>query len=164
MRPARVCFSGFLSWTGYRIYHFCLNQGNDLSIFVLNWVKCLKQGIKNRNSVLKWVGKLAIFVLNRVRVWGAAPYLPTQGYVEYPPPPPGIGKCVRNPLAWTGARTGCFWLLVIDFCSSYIVNNLCPTYLTELLLPFLFSERTNYSLRTASNYSPPPLNCGMISV
>ena len=89
MRPARVCFSGFLSWTGYRIYHFCLNQGNDLSIFVLTWVKCLKQGIKNRNSVLKWVGKLAIFVLNRVRVWGAAPYLPTQGYVEYPPPPPG---------------------------------------------------------------------------
>ena len=37
-----------------------------------------------------------IFVLNRVRVWGAAPHLPTQGYIEYPLPgfppqsPPGI--------------------------------------------------------------------------
>ena len=31
-------------------------------------VKCLKQGIKNRNSVLNRVGKSAIFVLNRVRV------------------------------------------------------------------------------------------------
>ena len=26
-----------------------------------------------------------IFVLNRVRVWGAAPHLPTQGYIECPP-------------------------------------------------------------------------------
>ena len=31
-------------------------------------VKCLKQGIKNRNSVLNRVGKSAIFVLNRVGV------------------------------------------------------------------------------------------------
>ena len=30
--------------------------------------KCLKQGTKNRNSVLNSVGKSAIFVLNRVRV------------------------------------------------------------------------------------------------
>ena len=47
-------------------------------------VKCFKQGIKNRNSVLKRVGQSAIFVLNRVRVWGAAPHLPTQGYIESP--------------------------------------------------------------------------------
>ena len=33
-----------------------------------------------------------------------------------------------------------------------IVNNLCPSYLTNLL-PLQVSERTNYSLRTASNYS-----------
>ena len=37
-------------------------------------IKCLKQGIKNGNSVLNRVGKSAIlsaiFVLNRVRVWG----------------------------------------------------------------------------------------------
>jgi len=32
------------------------------------------------------VGKSAIFVLNRARVLGAAPHLPTQGYIEYPPP------------------------------------------------------------------------------
>ena len=49
-------------------------------------VKCLKQGIKNRNSVLKRVRKSPIFVLNRVRVCGAGPLLPTQGYIEYPPP------------------------------------------------------------------------------
>ena len=47
---------------------FVLNRVSNLSIFVFNWVKCLKQGIKNRNSVLKWVGKSAIFVLNRTRV------------------------------------------------------------------------------------------------
>ena len=34
-----------------------------------------------------------IFVLNRVRVWGAALHLPTQGYIEYPPPPGGGGAC-----------------------------------------------------------------------
>ena len=68
---------------------FVLIRVIDLSNFVLNWVKCLKQGIKNRNSVLKWVGKSAIFVLNRARVWGAAPHLPTQGYIDSPPPPPG---------------------------------------------------------------------------
>ena len=33
-----------------------------------------------------------------------------------------------------------------------IVNNLYPSYLTNLL-PLQVSERTNYSLRTASNYS-----------
>ena len=47
-------------------------------------IKCLKQGIKNR-IILNRVGKSAIIVLNRVRVRGAAPHLPTQGYIEYPP-------------------------------------------------------------------------------
>ena len=50
-------------------------------------VKCLKQGIKNRNSVLNRVGKSAIFVLNRVREGGAGPHLATQGYIAFPPPP-----------------------------------------------------------------------------
>ena len=61
-------FRDFCLEQGIEFIIFCLNQGIDLSIFVLNLVKCLKQGIKNRNSVLKWVGKLAIFVLNSVRV------------------------------------------------------------------------------------------------
>ena len=61
-------FRDFCLEKGIAFIIFCLNQGIDLSIFFLNWVKCLKQGIKNRNSVLKWVGKSAIFVLNRVRV------------------------------------------------------------------------------------------------
>ena len=50
--------------------------------------ECLKQGIKNRNSALNRAGKSAIFVLNRVRVLGAGPHLPIQGYIKYPTPPP----------------------------------------------------------------------------
>ena len=46
---------------------------------------CFKQGIKNRNSVLNRAGKSGVFVLNRVRVWGVGPHLPTQGYIEYSP-------------------------------------------------------------------------------
>ena len=61
-------FRDFCLEQGIEFIIFCLNQGIDLSIFVLKLVKCLKLGIKNRNSVLKWVGKSAIFVLNRVRV------------------------------------------------------------------------------------------------
>ena len=61
----------------------------NYSIFLFFWfrVKCLKQGIKNRNSVLNRVGKSAIFVLNRVGEGVAGPHLPTQGYIEFPPPP-----------------------------------------------------------------------------
>ena len=81
---------------GYVFRDFCLKQGIEFIIFCLKqdiivlhkvWfrVKCLKQGFKNRNSVLNRVGKSAIFVLNRVRVWGDTPHLPTQGYIEYPP-------------------------------------------------------------------------------
>ena len=65
-------------------------------------IKCLKQGIKNRNSVLNRVGKSAIFVLNRVRLWGAAPHLPTQGYVEYPP---GIATHKFSDFYFGGARS-----------------------------------------------------------
>ena len=70
---------------GYVFWDFCLKQGIEFIIFCLNQgtdkqqnfyklllinirVKYLKQGIKNRNSVLNRVGKSAIFVLNRVRV------------------------------------------------------------------------------------------------
>ena len=89
---------------------FVLNRVSILSIFVLNRVsflrqepitlflddkqparmfyECLKLGVKNRDSVLNRVGtKSAVFVLNRVRVLGAEPHLPTQGYIEYPLPP-----------------------------------------------------------------------------
>ena len=59
-------------------------------------IKCLKQGIKNRNSVLSRVEKSAIFVLNRVRVWGAVPHFPTQGYIEYPPPGSNQTKLIRQ--------------------------------------------------------------------
>ena len=63
----RVSIYQFLSYTG------CLflddKQQNFYKRLLINTrVKCLKQGIKNRNSVLNRVGKTAIFVLNRVRV------------------------------------------------------------------------------------------------
>ena len=63
----RVSIYQFLSKTG------CLflddKQQNFYKLLLLNIrVKCLKQGIKNRNSVLNRIGKSAIFVLNRVRV------------------------------------------------------------------------------------------------
>ena len=99
---------------------FVLNRVLILSIFVLNRVsflrqepitlflddkqpaltfyECLKLGIKNRNSVLNRVGKSAIFVLKRVRVWGAELHLPTQGYIEYPPPPGFVVARGRGPI------------------------------------------------------------------
>ena len=46
---------------GYVFRDFCLKQGIEFIIF------CLNQG--NNNSVVNRVGKSAIFVLNRVRVW-----------------------------------------------------------------------------------------------
>ena len=43
------------------------------------------------------MGKSAIFALiNRVRVWRAGPHLPTQCYIEYPPPPPRASELVMN--------------------------------------------------------------------
>ena len=87
---------GTCSQPGYVFRDLCIKQGIDFITFCLNqdidfinfclkqaifsWTKslsvqpvrifyeCLKQRIKNRNSVLNWVGKSAIFVLNRVRV------------------------------------------------------------------------------------------------
>ena len=91
-RPGYV-FRDFCLLQGLEYIIFCLNRGIDLIVFVslkqdiFSWtinskfftsscqliltsfrVKCLKPGIKNRNSVLNRVGKSAIFALNRVRV------------------------------------------------------------------------------------------------
>ena len=89
-------FRDFCLEQGIEFIIFCLNQGIDLSNFGLNWVKCLKQGIKNRNSVLNRVGKPAIFVLNLKPGQGmrgcAAP--PHPGIYRVPPPPsPGFVIC-----------------------------------------------------------------------
>ena len=82
---------------------------------VLMFYECLKLGIKNRNSVLNRVGKSAIFVVNRVRVWGAEPHLPTQGYIEYLPtsPPPGCSPVspLKN-LRYVSPSGGCLHWLV----------------------------------------------------
>ena len=119
-------FREFCLERGIEFIIFCLNQGIDLSIFVLNWVKCLKQGIKNWNSVLKWVGKSAIFVLNRVRVWGAAPHLPgNQGYIEYPPPPPAPGGGVVTQsgvsLSAVSVLSNIWQLSVVHHCQSQVL-------------------------------------------
>ena len=71
--PVRVCFSGFLPLTGYRFYHFVLNKVPFLGKFHKQGIVLgFKQGIQTRT----------IYVLNRVRVRGAGPHLPTQGYIE----------------------------------------------------------------------------------
>ena len=63
----RVSMFQFLSSTGYLFLDD--KQQNFYKLLLINIrVKCLKQGVKNRNSVLNRVGKSAIFVLNRVRV------------------------------------------------------------------------------------------------
>ena len=81
---------GTCGQSGYVFRDFCLKQGIDFINFCLKqgivsytgaispflddkepalmFYKCLKLGIKNRNSVLNRVGKSAIFVLNGVRV------------------------------------------------------------------------------------------------
>ena len=87
---------GTCSQPGYVFRDFCLKQGIDLSIFVLNRISVLNRVSKNRDSVLNRVGKSAIFVLNRVKVCGAAPHLPTQGYIEYPPLPLGLKPTIRT--------------------------------------------------------------------
>ena len=51
---------------------------------------------RSTNSVLNRVGKSAIFVLNRVRVWGAEPHLPTQDISSTPPPPRVEGYRIRK--------------------------------------------------------------------
>ena len=76
-------FRDFCLKQGIEFIIFCLNQGIDLSIFVLNRINVLNR--VSKIGILNRVGKSAIFVLNRVRVLGAAPHLHTQGYIEYPP-------------------------------------------------------------------------------
>ena len=51
------------------------------------------------NSVLSRVGKSAIFVLNRVRVWVAEPHLPTPRIYRVPPPPRG-GRLQNQERRW----------------------------------------------------------------
>ena len=63
----RVSFLGRLTACAY-VLRTKLQQNFYKVFLIFDFVNCLKQGIKNRNSVLNRVGKSAIFVLNRVRV------------------------------------------------------------------------------------------------
>ena len=101
----------------------------------IDWflVKSLKQGIKNRNSVLNRVGKSAIFVLNRVRVWGAAPHLPTQRYIEYPPGG-GANKYSKNQCSTKGMNCDYIYVSAVDPLKPNISE-------ATLLKYYLFNDR-----------------------
>ena len=113
MRPARVCFSGFLSQTGIEFIIFCVKQGIDLSIFVLKTgylfldakqqkfykrllinirVKCVKQGIKKSEFCLKQGRKISDICLKQGQGMRgrAAPLHP--GIYRVLPPPPGSDR------------------------------------------------------------------------
>ena len=66
----RDLLSSSYSQPGYVFRDFCLKQG------IFSWT------INSLRVCSTNVAKSAIFVLNRVRVWGAGPHLPTQGYRE----------------------------------------------------------------------------------
>ena len=114
MGPNRYGFRGFLSWTEY-IFHPILFPSSSLvltygllllltSVFIPSLIhvslrcnKCLRQGIKNRHSVIDSGGELEICVFYRVRVWAARPHPPTRESVKYPsPPPPPPGENLRS--------------------------------------------------------------------
>ena len=65
-----------------RKFRVKLHAKTDIARIAKRWVR-YRFFIQLYDSVLNRVGKSAIFVLNWVRVWGAAPHLPTQGYIEY---------------------------------------------------------------------------------
>ena len=74
-------------------------------IFVLNSVSVLSFFVLIRVSILSF------FVLNRVlkvRASGAGPHLPTQGYIEYPPPP--------------GSTRTLVWILFFPLFRTRLVN------------------------------------------
>ena len=100
---------------------FVLNRVLNLSLFVLNKINVSNRVLKNRNSVLNRVGKSAIFVLNRVRVWGATPHLPTQGYIEYPPGIYKLSECGFCFIQSTLFEASIWWkcCLIITIYSVY---------------------------------------------
>ena len=65
---------------GYVFWDFCLEQGIEFIIFGLN------QGIKNRNSVLKWIGKSVIFGLKQGQGMRGRAAPPHPGIYRVPPP------------------------------------------------------------------------------
>ena len=73
-QPARMFYELNYDSVDQAVNSFFFFKQERVSIFIIVlhrvWfrVKCLKQGIKNLNSVLNRVGKSTIFVLNRVGV------------------------------------------------------------------------------------------------
>ena len=105
-KPGYV-FRDFCLKQGIDFIIFCLNRGIGFINVCLKWgifqnSFVIANGLNKKEfwylllsytgygfglNVLNRVGKSVIFILNRVRVWGAGPHLPTQGYIKYPPPP-----------------------------------------------------------------------------
>ena len=77
-------------------------------------VKCLKQGIKNRNSVLKRVGKSAIFCLKHGQGMRGVAAPPHPRIYRVPPPPPRRLRHLYDELLGK----------IMSICPKYKVKNL----------------------------------------
>ena len=120
---------------GYVFRDFCLKQGIEFIIFCLKQDKCLKQGIKNRNSVLNRVGKSAIFVLNSVRVWGAEPRRtsPPRDISSTPPGCAGIGLQLFRTSSYFMVRELSYTFFLV--CTTEVIvvagRPFCPFFLLD---------------------------------
>ena len=94
---SRRCQIQLFSWSSLGNFQFVV-WGECFFFF-----RAASQGMFFRIVVLNRVSILSIFVLNWVRVWGAGPHLPTQGYIEYPPPP---GAYIYTPKVGGGSLWG----------------------------------------------------------
>ena len=158
---------------------FVLNRVLILSIFVLNRVsfvrqqpitlflndkqpalmfyECLKMGIKNRNSVLNRVGKSAVFVLNRVRVWGAKPHLPTQGYIEYPLRDIFLHDWYKHNMQQHSKSQKHFILFVFENCKIMITVVICVSTKRIFNIFGLSIQFTGFWHNNAKNHHMAPL-------
>ena len=101
---------GLLLKQGIGFVNFCLKQG--IFSWTINSLRICSTNVLNR------VEKTAIFVLNRVRVWGPEPHLPTQGYIEYPP-----GN--SSHLTYLGHDFRCRWLsmtFILQFHGAFLLH------------------------------------------
>ena len=74
--------------------------------------------------------KEGLVVLNRVRVLGAGPHLPIQGYIKYPPPPPRVHRRAFVILFWK--RIYCIQIPSCDMGSHVRSENSSSGHLQEV--------------------------------
>ena len=149
---------GMCGQPGYVFRDFCLKQGIDFIIFCRNQgidfiIFCLKQGIFSWTinslrvcctNVLNRVGKSAIFVLNRVRVWGAGRHLHTQGYIV-------ILRCLISIVAlyFSPSESSYLSLCLIKMHNAKIVQ----TNVTECMYSVFHSCFNKFSVEITMPYA-----------